>query len=406
MKRLSIALTLYLIIGSVSAQTITVNCTVENGYGKYLRLERKSDYVSNADEVVFEDYIPVTNSIDFTFTGQETEEYTLYVNFAKTGLYMSPDVIYDIFVTVPESDPTQNPFTNIQYLNADITSSDIDDINRMISDFNGAYDDFLYANSGSIIRGNHAIHNDFKTSVLNKTKKYHDPFLETYIRYSFALTELSFLSKPAQTLADTYIFDNDIEMRNPMYMEFLMEFAKKTGFSPTAKDTKNVELVELVSIINIASQINAGMFSHDYAANILKKAAGAAVSPDVRNICNNLLNSEMLLAAGTVFPNIEISDTEGNQVDVQSIDNNGKYLFFYKSCISQNLYALDTLENNTYLQCHHLTLIPIEISDDVESNKKARYHAVNTYKLHKELNIREYPFIVTINKQGKVLKIF
>ena len=141
-----------------------------------------------------------------------------------------------------------------------------------------------------------------------------------------------------------------------------MEFAKKTGFSPTAKDTKNVELIELVSIINIASQISAGIYSHDYAVAILKKAADAASSPDVRNICNNLLNSEMLLAAGTVFPDIEISDKDGNLVDIQSIDNNAKYLFFYKSCISQNLYALDTLENNTYLHRHHLTLIPIEIS--------------------------------------------
>ncbi|MBR5720680.1 MAG: hypothetical protein IKX38_06700, partial [Bacteroidales bacterium] len=129
MKRLSITLILYLIFGSISAQTITVNCTVKNGYGKYLRLERKSDYVSNADEVVFADYIPVTNSIDFTFSEKGTEEYTLYVNFAKATIYLSPDVIYDIFVTVPESDPAQNPFTNIQYLNVDITSSDIDDIN-------------------------------------------------------------------------------------------------------------------------------------------------------------------------------------------------------------------------------------------------------------------------------------
>ena len=403
MKRLSITLILCLIIGSISAQTITVNCTVKNGYGKYLRLERKSDYVSNADEVVFADYIPVTNSINFTFSEKETEEYTLYVNFAKSTIYLSPDVIYDIFVTVPESDPTQNPFTNIQYLNVDITSSDIDDINQTISDFNGSYDDFLYANSGSIIRGNHAIHNSFKTSVLNGIKKYHNPFLETYIRYSFALTELSFLSKSKQALADTYIFDNNIEMRNPMYMEFLMEFAKKTGFSPTAKDTKNVELIELVSIINIASQISAGIYSHDYAVAILKKAADAASSPDVRNICNNLLNSEMLLAAGTVFPDIEISDKDGNLVDIQSIDNNAKYLFFYKSCISQNLYALDTLENNTYLHRHHLTLIPIEISDDAESHRKAKFHAVNTYQLHKELNIREYPFVVTIDGQGKVI---
>lgn len=391
----------FLMASAAEAKNVTLNCHIENGDDKFFRLEKISDYVSFKQDVVYSSTINNGN-ISCSFTENDVAEYILYIDFAQATIFIEPDTKYDINIVVPEVDITQNPFTNRQFLQIDIKSSKKNDINRLINDFNNSYDEFLYNNAAYILNGNKSIHNSFKNKTLDSIAQFNNHYFNVYAEYSFACTELSFSSISKQNLADTYLHNRDVEFGNPMYMQFLDDFCRNTIFTPDKTTTNNIALIELTSIRNFAMFLNKNTYPKQQIIPLLDKAEKQTNIKSIKTICKNLISNNSTLLVGNQLPDIELTDEVGQPVEVNNINKSNKYLYFFKSSITQNKHVLDTLLSSKYLIDNNFSVIPIDLNEEPLSST---YRPENIYEIHNVLGIKEYPFIITIDSNGYIIDL-
>ena len=390
----------------IVAQEININCRIKNGCGKYFRIEKTSDYITNTQKLLYSTIIDNSNNVKFCIHNEQTGEYTIYVDYAQGTVFLTPDAIYEISIVSPSYNPIQNPYTNPQYLSLDISSSEIDDINKLIDNFNTSYDNFLYKNYETILNGNSKLHNSFMQKTLLDINKYNNDFLISYVKYSFAITELSIPTISKTQLAEKYLYNSKVLFNSPMYIKFLTEFINTSSFNIDKSKTINAALIELTSICKLFKLYTNHTYSSETVANLLSKVEYCTKIPEIKVICNDLISSITAYYQGSNLPDISIRNKYNIPTNINLIDNNKKYLFFFKSSLRQNLSILDTLQKFDF-KSHNITLIPICLDLDKKSSNLLThyqniYYPVNSIDAQEKFKIRAYPFAVIIDNKGKI----
>ena len=400
---LQVAVAMLLVHNVAMAQMISVSCKITGGEGKYFRLLKTSDYISHETEQIFAGIIGKNESVNINFTNQTTEEYTLCVDFAFTNLVLQPDVMYDISLKLPQNpNTTDNPFTNPQYLEAEITSSDIYDVNNVIAQFNYDYDRLLLNNIGHIKNNNFTFHETFEKEYLQKVEHYNDAFLNTYIKYSIAATNLSLM--PQDSISNIYICNENPQYNNPAYMDFLQQYFQLYGFELNCNAQTNQQTANLALISKIHAAFANKMISQQKYRQYLMDVAQKSTHPEIQKICNNLINkSEKLLAGSDINDFVVLDENKKEYHLTQLATHNETYLFFFKSNLKQNVETLNNLLQK------NVVVIPIDMSlspQPVDAENIEIYLPENVVQLNELFRIRKYPFVVVIDDNRKVINFY
>ncbi|MDR2083622.1 MAG: hypothetical protein LBP67_01330 [Bacteroidales bacterium] len=405
MKKTFLLLILLSFFLSSEAQNISVTFKVNNAAGKHLYLTKYSDYITEMEEVVFSSIIPENGIIKHEFKAENTEAYKILIDYADVQIYLQPNTSYTITITYPKIISNINPFQNRQYLEINISSSNNHDVNRLISDFNEEYDDFLldklYFQSP---RNMLSEHEKFKNEYLKKINKNVDDFFTIYVEYSFGLTEISLVDKIGKNFIDKYFTDKDVAYNSHEYFLLLKDVCKHTEYILNDSTLNNPRLKEVTYLYFLMMDFY-GDYDKDEVLNLIKGFISKTKYLETKLIGNNILTYLTRYRKGSSLPALNLESENGNSYDILQSGKN-MYLLFVNSDIE---ICADIIKEIETVDMESFGVIPLLISLDfsktkINSDKLTLLKPADVGKVHLDLNIRNYPFAILIDKDGKILR--
>ncbi|MDL2227457.1 hypothetical protein LJC30_01025 [Odoribacter sp. OttesenSCG-928-L07] len=403
MKKVYIISILFLISFASTAQNISLTFNVENASGKHIYLTKYSDYITEMDEIVFSSIIPENGIVKCEISAVKTESYKILINYAEENIFLEPNSSYTINVAYPKVISNINPFQNKQYLILNVVSSNKHDVNKLINDFNVAYDDFLleklnFLSPKNILKE----HEKFKQEYLKKNS---NKFYTTYVEYSCGLTEISLVDKVDKSFIDKYFTNKEVAYNSHEYFSLLKEVCKHSEYILNDSTSNNLRLKEVAYLYTLLRDYF-GDFSKDEVLNLIKSFTHKAKYTESKFLGNNIQIYLTRYRKGSYLPTLDLESEVGKKYD---ITQSGKkiYLFFYNSNVEICGDIIKEIESLDLESKYSVSPIFIPLDFDVTTifpEKSLVLIPKDIAKTHIDLNIRNYPFAILVDNKGKILR--
>ncbi len=285
----------------------------------------------------------------------ETRLALLSIGFQEALIYLEPGKSYELLVNYDKT-REQITFVNKPYLQLQFRNLPSDDLNMQMAEFNSRADQFLIANFNRIFKSkNRMVINEFRKE-LEETFQNPSPYLNASIHYRLASIEYSSGLIEKAALYESYFKNHKIRYHHDEYMAFFRQFFENYLSEPNiyfnnqellnaiykgaglkavksllAKDVDVDDpiLKELVLINGLRGlYFKAIKYQAEILSLLIEISKESTIAAN-KNIAENLVYQLSYLKPGTIAPNIELSDLNGNTFQLNAENQKATFLHFF-----------------------------------------------------------------------------
>lgn len=415
-KSLSFLISFFLILNfsNIFSQNINVKFIFDENVTKTIRINKILDYITENQETIVQKEINNKNSIVLEFSSFETKEYILYLDFEYNYIWLKPGENYTIKISPKTNNLNINPF---QQELLDITF--IDDpskINTQIRKFDIDYDNFIINNFN--LNPNHdiAINKRYQDSILKNIQNYDSEIVKTHIIYSLASVDILYNYKPSKEFIDKYFTNKPILYNSPTYISLFKTINKQTNYLRENKSSNNKQLQELAELeFNYRCYFN-NQYNKNTILNNINNISSSSKSTQNKVIINNILSNFLRLNKGSIIPNAKILKESTETTLHKELSNlksqkNILILFYNSDFDFSNSYINTLCENNSWEEKYSIIAIDLKLRNtenlnniECKSKNILFYKAKDVFDLHSTFNVRNYPYLIIIDKNNKIIK--
>ncbi len=421
------------------ADTTTIHGYLPGGENHEIRLLTISDRISFYEVVLDRAMIDSSGKFSFSLDLKETMVAFLDMDYYSVSIYLEPSVNYKIISDSVPFDNLYRPYTKKERLPCTITSDKKPELNKLISEFNLIYNNFIEENFQQIYakRRRYLIYN-FADSMKVRYDSIENEFFQNYITYKIAGIELAGAPTQRARLFTKYLKDKPVLYNHPEYMFFFNQFFNQyiTSVSKSAKvndlkytvnyladypalldsmgkDTllRNEVIRELVMLKELKDIYYSGNYYHKNIIKMLKDISENDVFPEHRLIAENIIKVLTKLNPGTDAPDFVLPDIVGDTVKFSSFFGKPVYLGFLTTwsyaCLGEMKILKDVYEK--YKNKVNFVMVSLDEDPDIVRKlvKEKGYgwpflYNGDGYDVLRAYGVKTFPLFVLINSEGKI----
>jgi len=437
---------LFLLIIPISgfSQTTIISGIAPGAEGRLIRLIVPGDLITFVEKDLSQANIDTAGKFTFSVELKTPVYAGLTIDFHRTDLYLEPGKTYSLrFAPMNYKVTTEvNPLIQSQNIQILKLSSDADDVNFFIQQFNILYNNFLLQNFNALYRDrNKAVLDTFRSTIVTSFRNTKNFYFGTYIRYKLAgLEQLAQVGGTPQ-IAKKYFMDSPILYENTEYMDFFNQFFSKyltvtskatrltdfqkmiitAGSYPSmmkalAQDTvlRKPQLRELVMLKNLMEMFNMPGYNQESILSLLE-----TISKETKYDANKVIAEDMIkflthLRIGTPAPEFTLQDRYREKLSLKDLKGKPVVLNFWTTYCQGCLTEMDLLKPICDKYKDRISFVSISADNQFEkmvyfvSMKKdftwIFLHIGDQMQLLKDYDVRTYPLFVLIDEQGKIVK--
>jgi thiol-disulfide isomerase/thioredoxin len=340
---------------SLIAEETRVSGNIPGAGNKEIRIIAYTDQVTYLDTVIAQQFIDTDGNFSMTLNLTETIYIRLDIEYFNIELYLEPGENYKITADSITFQGNFRPYYKKELLNCTITSGK-NDLNKLISDFNKSYNQFISNHFEEVYkRRKKELIQDFRDSLQGKYENIKNNYFQDYMRYKLASVYLAAMPTSQAKLFGHYFYKQPVLYQNTEYMYFFNQFFSQfltsgsrqikrrdllstinyqNSFSALidslGKDTllRNEVIRELVLFNGIAELYHSPDYSKKSIINILEQAKTQSKFPEHQLIASNLIRSLEKLQPGTPTPGFSLPKLNGEIFNFPEQNSKPVYLSF------------------------------------------------------------------------------
>jgi len=427
--------------------TVIIEGSFPGAEGKNIRLMKYGDQITYIREDIDDAIVDQDGLFGFRFRIYEPVYIFYRIDHARMGHYVEPGNNYKIEfepVDFDTLDDRRNPYLDPWHFGFDLYNKEAPDkLNKTISAFNNAFDDFLIEHFSDVVRPrlnipfeNFRKHTDslFQSEIIDNS------FFKDYYEYKFALYyRIANIRKPLR-LFDDYILDRPVLYENPKYMDFFNTMFDKFLFAGSrsitiedllitvnehnsyaalmdslGKDTilLNEVLRELVMLKGLKDMYHHTDFNKRNVFSIVEHLHNHSKFRQHRTIAGNILNGFTRLKKSYPAPGFELKKQNGEIICLD--DYRGKFVLlnFWTTwcivCLAEFSLMNDMFEEHK----DRFEFISVSVDRNIKDYKRFVeenqlpwdfYHFNDDFRLLDNYDVRGFPLFVLIDPGGNIIR--
>jgi len=406
-----------------------------------IRLLGYSDMLTYTEVILDRNLVDSNGNFSFAINLQETIIAFLDIEFYQSPIFLEPGLQYKIICdTISVSDEFR-PYYQKEQLIYSIISDDGSGLNKLIAGFDNSFNEFLFDNFDEIYkRRKKNLIFTFREEIEKRYDSIENEYFLNYINYKFGSIE--FAARPVEKpeLFMKYFNKKPLLLNNVEFMNLFNQFFNRyitavtravsrrdlintinynsnyaSLFDTLGKDTllRNERLRELVMLKGLIELYHNQDYSSQNILEILNDVANKSNFPEHRSIANNCIKYLTKLQKGTLAPQFQLSNLDGDSVSLSDYAGKPVYLSFMTTwsygCLAE-FKLLDSLYRD-YGQ--EISIITVSFDKQIETIKRfvkdKKYNWIFLYNglqydIMKNYDIRTFPMFVLISFEGKILQ--
>ena len=412
---------------------------IPGGENIEIRLLGYSDMLTYTEVILDRNLVDSNGNFSFAINLQETIIAFLDIEFYQSPIFLEPGLQYKIICdTISVSDEFR-PYYQKEQLIYSIISDDGSGLNKLIAGFDNSFNEFLFDNFDEIYkRRKKNLIFTFREEIEKRYDSIENEYFLNYINYKFGSIE--FAARPVEKpeLFMKYFNKKPLLLNNVEFMNLFNQFFNRyitavtravsrrdlintinynsnyaSLFDTLGKDTllRNERLRELVMLKGLTELYHNQDYSSQNILEILNDVANKSNFPEHRSIANNCIKYLTKLQKGTLAPQFQLSNLDGDSVFLSDFAGKPVYLSFMTTwsygCLAE-FKLMDTLYRKYKDKIQFIT---ISLDNNIDIVKRFRsekgYKWVflyngNQYDLVNDYKIKTFPVFVLLNAEGKI----
>ncbi|MFA8450631.1 MAG: redoxin domain-containing protein [Bacteroidales bacterium] len=409
------------------------------GNNKYIAILAYNDLLSQTVKVVASTTVKKGSTFSLEVPLNETIFAQIQFGFQKANIFLEPGKKYQIDI---QSNGDYSPKTAYDEDPLVYTFKDHspENINLILQGFDNIYNSFMVRNFNKIYQK--ADHN-LIDSIYNYSKPFlqsNNKYVQNYAKYKLANLELLGHRKNKNKIFESYFYEKPIRYQNIEYMTFFNDFfemfLKSGGNNKKTVElrdaiNKGTNLSDLLTILTndvylrdaelqdliICKSLSELYYDQLYKQRNIRKLIielkDKTNFPEIKKITANYLNVFDKLTLGSIAPEFNLPNTDGQRVKLSDYKGYYVLLNFWKDgcmgCELQMKYLNDLLKKYP----KNLKVISISAAPHrgYDKSLKLKYNYPwiflnfeNKFDLLMDYNVNLFPTFVLIDKNGKILK--
>lgn len=426
----------------LNGEPVIINGMAKGAAGKIVSLITYSDQITFTEEKLTTAKIDSAGKFTLKADIQDVIQSFVKIEYYKSELYLEPGKVYEIIINTNQSyrnNSIVNPYLENTGLSMNIKNSDENELNNLISKFNGLYEFFIVNNFEELYRSRHKAALDSFNILINKSfRNVNNKYFEDFKFYKTGTIELMSKLKTNTDIEKQYFYKKPVLYNNVEYMELFNELYSKyllTTKNISIRDVNksinenNGDYENLLKLILRDTLINEGLgemilfkelnelyHSNGYRKeNILYMIQDAGIKMESnknKQIAYNLYKLLTKLQTGTKAPNFNLTDTKGNKISLNNFKGKYIYLNFFKSNLKACLIEMQVMVSLYEKYKDKIEFVSICADNDadimnsfLENNKNFKWtfaYFNNDIDLLDNYNVRAYPTFVLIDDEGNI----
>lgn len=418
---------------SVFAFSVELQLKVDSTYiGQNARFIRFSDFLTYTEEELASKQIPNTGIVSFSSALENTSIYLIRVGDVNAVVYLDPNGEYE-FEIPAYTKADGKILSKEKFVIPEILKEPKHQLNKRIRQFNYQYDEFVAENLSLFISGR--AYDAVQAFEVLIEERFTDTvgYLAQHIEYSLENLKLS------ARFSKRKVFERSLDQAPPLHIQSFFEVFQNfytdyfDRFRLTQYETKlHGALTAYVSFDSVVSVLQHDIYlkRKDFAElvainelyrkaqtnqadsnviSILNQAAKGAQTAYVRKTASNILQSLGKLQGGSLAPDFEFIDQNGNTVRLSDLKGKYVYLDFWATwctpCIREMPVIADLQKK--YGDMAHF----VSISIDKNSSRFERYiernemdwivgHFNHNEKIKEDYEVKIIPLYYLISPEG------
>jgi len=426
-------------------QQVTIQGTFIGAEGETIRLMETKDYISNQKREIDACRIDEDGNFSFSFRLIEPQALFFRIFHGTNSFFAEPGKSYLVeFESIdPENEVEGRDFYPFnRYYGFEIRQQNDDqDLNKLINNFDNMVFDFVEENVSRQFRVNHRHSLDnFRLFTDSLFRDVDHDFFRDYYDYSFANLYRTLNTRQFQWLADSFLLDRPVLHQNPAYMDFLSRMFNTFIFAASPHlsmndleicvnrhnsyhalmDSLGKEPVlrnelfrELVMIDGLKKMYDHPDFRRSHVVNILEIVKYNSKFPEHRKIAANVLQNLQQLRRGHPAPSLEVFDSSGNRVTLESFHGKYVFLFFWATWCQSCIAELGPMTDMAGEFDEQVEFVGIFVDQDPEAAKVfthneeldlSLFHFNNNHRMLDRFDLKSVPAYMVIDPEGKILR--
>jgi len=440
MSRFILSFAIFLITSAVIGQETKISGNIPGGENKEIRIITYTDQITYLDSVIARQILDHEGNFSLTLDLKETIYTRLDIEYFNIELYLEPGESYHITADSISFQGNFRPYYKKDLLDCTITSGK-NDLNKLISEFNISYNQFIHDHFEEIYkRRRKDLIEEFKDSTEEKFGSIDNEYFNNYRRYKMASVDLAAMPTSQARLFGEYFYHQPVLYQNIEYMYFFDQFFSQF-LTSGSKEIKRADLLstinyqnsyralidslgkdsllrnevirELVLFNGITELYHSPDYSKKSIINILAQAKIESKFPEHQLIAGNLIRSLEKLQPGTPTPGFSLPRLNGEIFDFPQENGKPVYLSFMTTwsyaCIAE-MALMEKLHEKYKDQIDFVTVSldqdTVVINKFVNEKKYlwAFLYNGDDYQLLYDYGVKTFPAFVLIDSNGKIVQ--
>lgn len=428
------------------SQTIAISGTFKGFEGEQIYLCRYSDPFVFSEKKLDSTKIDGQGRFVFKTKITETQQVFFKLQNIKSYLFVEPNKKYEIKILSKDSLYVQYPRAMktiaLGEIPLTILKSDTADINLLIEKFNFLFSKFVLKNQKLLLDSrNKKLLDSLQNMANSKFLKYHNDYLNAFIRYKIASLDMAESLTHKQKFAFAYFVNKPILYENSEYMNLFNEYFKK-HFDLIKSDARHDSILSEINIkksytgmIKILSEdtlfktdaalrellLIKGLidlyhgnkeFNKDAILSVIKKLSEQGVIEKNKAIAKSVLNSLDRCVIGSNAPEFILHNLEHKEVKLSDFKGKYVYIIFWATWSNISMDELNSLAKISKKYEKEVAFIGVSCDKEVQTfwdyMRAHNYpwimlHFENNYNFLENYRTSSLPVYVLIDGNGKIL---
>jgi len=425
----------------VFAEETKIEGKIPGGENLEIRLLGYADMLTYTENILDRCLVDSSGNFTFTITQDETIIAFIDIEFYESHIYLEPGKYYKLLCDSISITDEFRPFYMKDQLVYNLVLGNSLELNLLVKIFDDAFNDFMLEKFDEIYkRRRKSLIFSFREEINNRFDSVNNEYLQNYINYKFGSIELAATSVDKPELFVKYFKGKPLLLNNVEYMNFFNQFFKNYITAETnaisrsdlveainyngnysslmdtlGKDTllRNERLREVVMLKGLTELYYSQDYSSENILTILSEVENNSNFSEHRNIAGNCIKYLTKLQKGTMAPQFQLSNLDGDTLSLSDYSDKPVYLSFMTTwsygCLAE-FKLLDSLYRD-YGQ--EISIITISFDKKIETIKRfikdknydwTFLYNGSQYDILKDYDIRTFPMFVLISTEGKILQ--
>jgi peroxiredoxin len=426
------------------AQNVIVKGTAPGAGGKIIKLTCSSDFLTNRELLLSENTIGSDGNFILTAPIEHKNLISLSIDFHSATFFVEPGKTYEIAIQPYQYDDVKelNPFSQSQNLQIRFNHLSQNDLNNILSEFDGIYNNFLVENFNALYRDHRkSLLDTLRNRVKERIGEPEDSYAKSYIEYKLAnVIQLTMAMNQAQ-IGTTYFTKRPVLYENVEYMDFFSSYFSKymTATSRVLKKNdyhtllagkepyvvlmkalsqdsvlKPENLRELVLLKGLWEIFNTTQDDRNHVLSVLSVIERKSTDGNNRLIAGNIIKTLTDLEPGYPAPLFQLRDLSRKRVSLDSLKGTIVVLNFWTTDCESCLGEMDKLPELSGKFKGKVRFISISTEYSflnmlyfVSQKKDWNWtflHVGDQVDILKAYDVRILPLFVVIDREGNIFR--